>query len=103
MPCIGQAWALLLSDWWGGLDDFFEPGTEILIARTTEDTISALQLSHEQLVRIARSARERALDEHTAERRAGELEAALSAAYAPASSPPSLASVEPYSTWSRGV
>jgi spore maturation protein CgeB len=70
----------LLSDWWEGLDAFLEPGAEIIIARTTEDVPGALQLSREQLARIARSARERVLDEHTAERRAADLEAALTAA-----------------------
>jgi spore maturation protein CgeB len=78
----------LLSDWWQGLDDFLTPGREIIIARTPEDTINALQLSCEQLVRIARSARERILEEHTAERRANDLEAALNAVYAPAPSSP---------------
>ena len=70
----------ILSDWWEGLDEFFEPGAEILIARATEDTIAALQLSDEQLARIARSARQRVLDEYTAERRARDLEAALASA-----------------------
>jgi spore maturation protein CgeB len=70
----------LLSDWWEGLDTFLEPGAEIIIVRTSEDALGALQLSREQLARIARSARERVLDEHTAERRAADLEAALAAA-----------------------
>jgi spore maturation protein CgeB len=67
----------LLSDWWEGLDAFFEPGTEILIARTTEDAVEVLQRPREELARVARSARQRVLDEHTAERRARDLEAAL--------------------------
>jgi spore maturation protein CgeB len=71
----------LLSDWWEGLDVFLEPGAEIIIARTTEDALGALQLSGEQLARIAHSARERVMDEHTAERRAADLEAALAAAH----------------------
>jgi spore maturation protein CgeB len=70
----------LLSDWWEGFDEFFEAGAEILIARATEDTVGALQLSDEQLARIARAARQRVLDEYTAERRARDLEAALAAA-----------------------
>jgi spore maturation protein CgeB/dTDP-glucose pyrophosphorylase len=59
----------VLSDWWEGLDEFFAPGREILIARATEDTIGALQLPDEQLARIARLARQRVFDEHTAGRR----------------------------------
>jgi spore maturation protein CgeB len=93
----------LLSDWWEGLDTFLAPEAEIIIARTTEDTISALQLSHAQLARIARSARERVLDEHTAERRADDLEAALSAAHAAVTTPASLAGLEAFSMRSREV
>jgi spore maturation protein CgeB len=78
----------LLSDWWERLDDFFEPGSEIIIARTTEDTVSALRLSRAQLAQIARAARERVLDEHTAARRAEDLEAVLAAAYNPVSTCP---------------
>ena len=70
----------LLSDWWEGLDTFFTPGEEILIAHTAEDTISALQLSDAQLARLSRAARQRTLEEHTAARRAVELETALAAA-----------------------
>ena len=75
--------APILSDWWEGLDAFFEPGREILIARTAEDTISALSRSTDELARIARGARERVLAEHTAERRVQDLEDALSAAASP--------------------
>jgi spore maturation protein CgeB len=67
----------ILSDWWEGLDAFFAPGKEILIANTTEDTVTALNRSPEELEKISRAARERALSEHTAQRRAEELEAAL--------------------------
>jgi spore maturation protein CgeB len=67
----------ILSDWWEGLDGFLEPGAEVLIARTTEEAVSALGLPDEELARIARAARERALDEHSADRRALELETAL--------------------------
>jgi spore maturation protein CgeB len=67
----------ILSDWWEGLDGFFEPGAEVLVARTTGEAVGAIGLPDEQLSRIARCARERALDEHTADRRARELESAL--------------------------
>jgi spore maturation protein CgeB len=63
----------VLSDWWEGLDSFFEPGAEILIGRTTEDATSALDLSDGELAGIARAARERVLGEHTSEHRAREL------------------------------
>lgn len=67
----------ILSDTWVGLDAFFEPGSEILVAHTTEDALAALDMPREQLGRIARAARERALAEHTAEQRVLDLEAAL--------------------------
>lgn len=72
----------IVTDAWDGLDEFFAPGDEILVARTTEDTLHALRLPGEELDRLARRARERTLDEHTAERRARELEEALEAARA---------------------
>jgi spore maturation protein CgeB len=69
--------APLLSDWWEGLDQFFAPGSEILIAHNTDDAIAALALADDELARMARVARQRTLDEHTADRRAGELLTAL--------------------------
>ena len=67
----------ILSDYWEGLEQFFQPGSEILVAEHTEDAVRALQLSGAELTRISRAARERVLTEHTAERRAQELERAL--------------------------
>lgn len=67
----------VLSDWWEGLDEFFTPGSEILIGSRSEDSITALQMPPEQLAEIGRAARERALAEHTAEHRAEDLESAL--------------------------
>jgi spore maturation protein CgeB len=70
----------LLSDTWEGLEQFFEPGREILIARSTDDAVAALELSDAELGRISRAARERVLAEHTAARRAMDLEEALEGA-----------------------
>lgn len=70
----------ILSDEWEGLDYFFEPGREILVARTTGHVMDALAMSDEALARIARAGRERALSNHTAARRALELENILEAA-----------------------
>lgn len=67
----------VLSDWWEGLDCFYQPGEEILIARSTEEAIAAIESSDAQLQRIARAACERTLEEYTAERRARELESLL--------------------------
>ena len=67
----------ILSDGWPGLDEFFTPGREILVAHGTEDAVDALDLPDAELRRIARDARERTLAEHTSDCRAGDFEAAL--------------------------
>ncbi|HET8654660.1 MAG TPA: glycosyltransferase [Longimicrobiaceae bacterium] len=64
----------LLSDSWEGLESFFAPGEEIVVARTTEEAVEALTLGDAELGRIARAARERTLAEHTSARRAAQLE-----------------------------
>jgi spore maturation protein CgeB len=65
----------VLSDAWEGLDQFFEPGREILVAGSTRDTEQAL--ARDDLARVAWAARERVLACHTADIRAGELERIL--------------------------
>jgi spore maturation protein CgeB len=70
----------ILSDYWAGLEQFFEPGREILVADSTEAAVDALNLPKEELAAIAERARERALAEHTADKRALELEATLTRA-----------------------
>lgn len=77
--------AAILSDWWEGFGRFFEPGRQVLVARTAEETLQALAMSDEELVRIALAARERTLEEHTAARRARELELAIDSALEPLS------------------
>jgi spore maturation protein CgeB len=72
--------APVLSDWWEGLDSFFDPWSEIIVARDTGEALAAIEMSDEQLRRIADAARERTLAEHTADRRAEEFEAALDGA-----------------------
>jgi spore maturation protein CgeB len=68
----------IVSDWWEGFDEFFTAEREIIVVRTTEDVLAALERSHAELSRIGAAARERALTRHTAARRAAELEALLS-------------------------
>jgi spore maturation protein CgeB len=70
--------APIVSDWWEGLDEFFAPGREIIIARAVEDILAALESSDAELLRIAAAARERVLSDHAASRRAAELERLLS-------------------------
>lgn len=63
----------VISDDWEGLDSFFEPGREILIASSAADVMEALSLSCEERERIGKAARERVLAEHTADHRSQQL------------------------------
>src|SRR3954452_8467808 len=65
--------APILSDVWDGLDAFFKPGEEIILAGGSSDVVAALELDDQQLQTMARRARERALDEPSSRRRADEL------------------------------
>jgi spore maturation protein CgeB len=67
----------LLTDEWPGLALFLEPGTEIMVARNTDEAVAAMDLPDDELARIAARARERVLDEHTAAHRARHLETIL--------------------------
>jgi nucleoside-diphosphate-sugar epimerase/spore maturation protein CgeB len=61
----------ILSDRWEGIDSLFEPGSEIILAGTTEEAIAALSRPS---ARIGAAARRRVLAAHTAAHRAAELE-----------------------------
>jgi spore maturation protein CgeB len=62
--------AAVLSDEWCGLDDFYTPGQQILVAHSADDTLAALDMTDAELQQIGRAARERTLDEHTSYHRA---------------------------------
>jgi spore maturation protein CgeB len=65
----------VISDAWPGLDVFFRPEEEILVARSTADVRGYLDAVGEDERRsIGERARRRVLAEHTAERRAEDLE-----------------------------
>ena len=66
--------APIVSDWWEGLDAFFEPNREILVALDADDVERHLRLDEEARRSLGLRARRRVLAEHTAERRACELE-----------------------------
>ena len=68
----------IISDPWKGIDTFFTPGKEILLA-TRADEVSELlrNTSAEEARIIGERARQRVLTEHTAAHRAAELEALL--------------------------
>ncbi|WP_407526325.1 CgeB family protein [Methylobacterium oryzisoli] len=69
----------LITDPWEGLDTFFTPGREIVVAHTTEDVVAVLGMSEAERAALARAARERTLAEHSSDRRAADLIAALDA------------------------
>jgi spore maturation protein CgeB len=70
----------VISDAWPGLESFFAPGREILLARTAEDTLRTLTaIGPEEARRIGARARARVLASHTAEHRAEELEGIVAA------------------------
>ncbi len=65
----------VVSDWWQGLEAFFTPGLEILVARSAEEVVQHVgSVDDERRAQIGAAARARVLAEHTAEHRADELE-----------------------------
>jgi spore maturation protein CgeB len=65
----------VISDWWEGLDEIFEPEREILIAHSGKDILFYLQeLGEEKRKLIGARARKRIMSEHTASHRVLQLE-----------------------------
>ncbi|MDP9068042.1 MAG: glycosyltransferase [Actinomycetota bacterium] len=65
----------VISDAWPGLEEFFVLGEEILIAGSAEETLQHVcSTSDEERREIGERARQRVLNEHTAEHRVRELE-----------------------------
>jgi spore maturation protein CgeB len=64
----------IISDVWEGLEQFYMPGSEIILAKGTDDVVAALSLTEQERMAIARRARQRTMDEHTAHHRAWEFE-----------------------------
>jgi spore maturation protein CgeB len=72
------AGACMISDVWPGIEQFFEPEQEILLARDAAHVVSQLEsLTAERRNRIGQAARRRVLAEHTYARRALEVERSL--------------------------
>ena len=68
----------IISDAWPGLDTIFQPDREIIIAIRPEDVLAALlSIPGSRRRRLAQAARRRVLANHSAERRAIELETYL--------------------------
>jgi spore maturation protein CgeB len=65
----------IISDYWHGLETFFELDDEILVAQTPDDVLRILQDTDEaERAALADRARKRVLGAHTAAHRAAELE-----------------------------
>jgi spore maturation protein CgeB len=64
----------IISDYWQGIETIFEPGKEILIAHTADDTLNYLQLDDDKRREIGAAARVKVMNTHTAAHRAAELE-----------------------------
>jgi spore maturation protein CgeB len=64
----------IVSDYWEGLEEFFEPGRDIFIATSARDTAEYLHdIPEEERIATGLRARERVLARHSAAHRAGEL------------------------------
>jgi len=70
--------ACLITDAWEGLEQFFEPGTEMLVARDGQEVADHVRaLDADTARRIGRAAYARVLAEHTYAHRAAQLDALL--------------------------
>jgi spore maturation protein CgeB len=63
----------IVTDWWEGLDAFFDPVREVRVVASSEDIDSALNTPAAELQIQAANARQRTLDEHTGRVRAMQL------------------------------
>jgi spore maturation protein CgeB len=80
----GACGAAVLSDWWPGIGDFFEPGREILLPSSSAEAVEILSVTHADDRRaLGEAFRARVLREHTSGRRAEELESLLISETAP--------------------
>jgi spore maturation protein CgeB len=65
----------IITDYWAGLEEFFEPGREILVTHSPEDSLRWLrELGEDERLAVAGRARARALAEHTSASRAEDFE-----------------------------
>ena len=75
------AGACLITDHWPGIEEFFTPGREILVAGSAEDVVKLLRrFSRDEAEKIGARMRERALTEHCYRLRAEQVEAILTQA-----------------------
>lgn len=75
---VAGAGTCLLCDDWPGIDDCFEPGTEILVVKSARDVVDALAVQDDAARRkIGAAFHTRALRDHTYAQRAVQAEAAF--------------------------
>jgi len=79
--------APLISDRWPGFEEFFQPGTEALLADTASDVLAFLELSEAERRRIGEAGRRRVLASHTYAHRVDQLETLLTELGAAGSTP----------------
>lgn len=78
----------VISDEWPGVHEFFEPGREIMIARSCAEVRQLLALPPEVAAQVGKQARRRALADHSAARRAEYLEGQIDFIQARRARPP---------------
>ena len=67
--------ATMVSDAWPGLQEFFTPGKEIMVAATRDDVVRVLTgMGEAEARRMGEAAQARTLENHTAAKRAAEFE-----------------------------
>lgn len=75
------AGACVVTDAWAGIEEFFKPDTEILVASSAEDIVRLLRMTALSQARcVGRSMRQRALRDHTYALRAAAVDQILRAA-----------------------
>ncbi|MBV8378746.1 MAG: glycosyltransferase [Verrucomicrobia bacterium] len=82
----------IISDRWPGLETFFKPGKEILVAASTREILDIIKSEPEWRIRqIGKAARERFLEEHTPDDRAAEFESYVAELFARSRAPSNVA------------
>lgn len=72
------AGACIITDYWLGIDYFFEPGTEILVARSGDEVKEILtSLTEKKAQEVGQAALKKVLAKHTYQHRAIELDQIL--------------------------
>jgi spore maturation protein CgeB len=87
------AGACLITDAWQGVETFFEPGREILVAENAEEIVSFLRnVSADHARQIGENMRRRALADHTYKLRAQQVNTILAMNHEPLRAIQSIAS-----------